>query len=110
MNFYSKVLNLPLNRHTDTFAELSCPTSGVKLTLMATESEAKLSSGYGPFIQFSVPDMDTAVSTAAQLGANLDGPVKFPAHGKTAVLRSPDNHMIGLYEPTDSFENISGSG
>ena len=23
-----------------------------------------------------------------------------PAHGKVAALRSPDGHMIGLYEPS----------
>ena len=35
------------------------------------------------------------------MGASLDGPIKYPEHGKVASLRAPDGHMIGLYEPSD---------
>ena len=56
--------------------------------------------GYSPFLSLDVDDMDTAVAICAQMGANLDGPVRYPAHGKDATLRALDGHMIGLYKPT----------
>ena len=42
--------------------------------------------------------MDSTVARLIGLGAELDGPIKYPPHGKVAALRSPDGHMIGLYE------------
>jgi hypothetical protein len=33
-----------------------------------------------------------------QTGGSMDGPMKFPAHGKIASIRSPDGQMIGLFE------------
>jgi len=71
-----------------------------KLSIKAVESEAQLSNGYTPFLSFDVDDMDSVVARCAQMGAKLDGPIQYPAHGKVAVLRTPDGHMIGLYEPS----------
>eukprot|EP01035_Chromulina_nebulosa_P017808 gene17808-23418_t len=42
--------------------------------------------------------MEKCVTNAISLGAILDGPIKYPAQGKFAALRSPDGHMIGLFE------------
>lgn len=55
--------------------------------------------GYSPFICFDVADMDSTIVRLLQLGASLDGPLKYPAYGKLGVVRSPDGHMIGLFEP-----------
>lgn len=106
-SFYSSVLSLPLLRSTASFAELRCPGSGVSLTLTASDSESTLSTGYSPFLTFTVPSLDHAVSTACQLGGELDGPVKFPAHGKVATLRTPDGHMLGLYEPVEDLGGVT---
>lgn len=38
------------------------------------------------------------------MGAHLDGPIQYPAHGKVASLRSPDGHMIGIYEPANVWK------
>jgi len=43
--------------------------------------------------------MDSVIATSVQMGGNLDGPIQYPAHGKVATMRTPDGHMIGLYEP-----------
>jgi catechol 2,3-dioxygenase-like lactoylglutathione lyase family enzyme len=99
VEFYHRALGLPVVRVTDEWAELSAgPT--VTLNLQATSTEGQLSQGYSPIISFSVEDMDTTVAACVQAGAHLDGPIQFPAHGKVAALRSPDGHMIGLYEPS----------
>lgn len=129
VNFYHHALGLHVNRVTDDWAELVAydaplrhdtnttsthtessgeeyhqslqAVSGVTLSLQAVHSnEAQLTTGYSPWLTFEVADMDQTITKAMQSGAHLDGPIQYPAHGKVAVLRSPDHHMIGLYEPT----------
>jgi len=116
VNFYQNALGMHVVRHTDDWAELSCPvatsadssssasftapvSANFRLSIKAVESEAQLSVGYSPFLSFDVDDMDGTVARCAQMGAHLDGPIQYPAHGKVATLRAPDGHMIGLYEP-----------
>lgn len=99
VDFYHKGLGLAVVRHTDDWAEL-LTANHMAVNLKAVDSEAQLSTGYSPLLSFEVSDMDTVVSTCAQLGGHLDGPIQYPAHGKVAALRSPDGHMIGLYEPS----------
>eukprot|EP00985_Skeletonema_marinoi_P019000 scaffold10755_cov126-Skeletonema_marinoi.AAC.4 len=118
VNFYQNGLGLNIVRHTDEWAELQCPVgqpssssslsdyttsaqqpptnNNFNLTIQACESEALLGVGYSPFLNFDVDDMDMTVARCVQMGAHLDGPIQYPAHGKVAALRSPDGHMIGL--------------
>ncbi len=120
VNFYQNGLGMNIVRHTDEWAELQCPVgppssssfpetstaqqpqtnNNFNLTIQACESEALLGVGYSPFLNFDVNDMDMTVARCVQMGAHLDGPIQYPAHGKVAALRSPDGHMIGLYEPS----------
>jgi hypothetical protein len=72
------------------------------LALKAVGTEAFLTTGYSPFLNFTVQDMDTTVNNMLRMGAVLDGPIKYPAQGKVAAMRVPDGHMIGLYEMSDS--------
>ena len=127
VNFYTNALSLNVIRHTDDWAELTCnvasPNSSsssssssstntiplpeqsqlqdqlFRLSIKAVENEAQLCHGYSPVLTFDVDDMDSTIAKCAQMGAHLDGPIQYPAHGKIAALRSPDGHMIGLYEP-----------
>jgi len=108
VNFYHQALGLQVHRVTDDWAELGSSSSGsdITLSLQAVHSnEAQLSTGYSPWITFEVDEMDPTVAAAVQAGAHLDGPIQYPAHGKVAMLRSPDNHMIGLYEPAVQRSN-----
>ena len=117
VNFYQNGLGMAVVRHTDNWAELTCPVgpssssnndnstttqsqTNFHLSIQSSDSEAQLSSGYSPFLNFDVDDMDMIVARCVQMGANLDGPIQYPAMGKVAALRAPDGHMIGLYEPT----------
>ena len=45
--------------------------------------------------------MDSTIVQLIQMGASLDGAIKYEVHGKVAALRAPDGHMIGLYEPNE---------
>jgi predicted enzyme related to lactoylglutathione lyase len=99
IEFYHKALGLAVLRHTEEWAELTCG-KGVCLNLQAVSNESQLSVGYSPILSFDVDNMDQTISACAQMGAHLDGPIQYPAHGKVAAMRTPDGHMIGLYEPS----------
>ena len=106
LEFYSAGLGLEIVRTTDEWADLQ--TTGISqqqslsISLRAVTSEAQVTTGYSPILQFQVSDMDAVIARCVQLGGNLDGPIQYPAHGKIAALRSPDGHMIGIYEPVTS--------
>lgn len=79
--------------------------------------EAPATSGYSPFLNFNVRELESVVAQLVQRGAVLDGPVKYPVIGKVAALRSPDGQMIGLLESDGAagesegeFGGGSGSG
>lgn len=92
VNFYQNGLGLNIVRHTDEWAELSCPVGSsatqssqpqmddaignFNLTIQACESEAQLGAGYSPFLNFDVDDMDSTVARCVQMGAHLDGPIQ----------------------------------
>ena len=44
--------------------------------------EAMLSTGYSPFINFTIEDFDNTMYRLLRLGATLDGPIRYPLHGK----------------------------
>ena len=112
LEFYSAGLGLQVVRATDEWADLRTipppPTDtnpaqqlqSLSICLRAVTSESQVTTGYSPLLQFQVENMDEVVAKCVQLGGNLDGPIQYPAHGKIAALRSPDGHMIGIYEPT----------
>jgi predicted enzyme related to lactoylglutathione lyase len=120
VNFY-QLIGLTPERVTDTWAELrpAAPPAGpssdgdphppsystttrIHLQATATGNEAAVSTGYSPLLVFEVAcdTLDATVARCLQAGAHLDGPLQYPAHGKVATMRTPDGHMIGLYEPT----------
>lgn len=99
--FYHRALGLPVQRVTEEWAELHAGADGLTLHLQAVQNnEAQLSTGYSPVLMLEVSNMDQTVANCAQAGGKLDGPIQYPAYGKVAVLRAPDGHMIGLFEPS----------
>ena len=115
--FYEQGLGLIVTQCSDSYAELGdgldeqgkpVDLTDTKarprtvLALKAVGTEAFLTTGYSPFLNFTVQDMDTTVNNMLRMGAVLDGPIKYPAQGKVAAMRVPDGHMIGLYEMSDS--------
>merc|ERR1711976_21504 len=97
--FYSEGLGMRLTVLTERWAELRGGATDTTLALKASDGEAFCTTGYSPFLQFTVQDMDSTLPRLLSMGAVLDGPVKYPVEGKTAALRAPDGHMIGLFEP-----------
>ena len=108
--FYHQGLGLAVTRATDEWTELvepvvqdnteqEVPPPRVSISLQAVSSEAQVTTGYSPLLQFETNDMDTTIARCVQMGGHLDGPIQYQAHGKVAALRAPDGQMIGLYEP-----------
>ena len=109
LEFYTAGLGLQAARVTDDWADLRCSTGNLSICLQVVTSEAQVTTGYSPLLQFQVSNMDEAIAKCVQLGGHLDGPIQYPAHGKMAALRSPDGHMIGVYEPASASEDHAGS-
>lgn len=111
--FYREGLGLAeLSRAPDgAFARLALPDGGATLDLRAASGEAQCCAGYSPLLAFGVDDMDEAVPRLLEMGATLDGSVRYEGYGKTAAVRSPDGHMVGLYEaaglPGDGDEKVA---
>ncbi|ETV79540.1 hypothetical protein H257_06807 [Aphanomyces astaci] len=95
--FYQDGLGLQLIRQSGSFSEFDMQ-AGVTLSIKQAHGEAACSAGYSPFLNFDVQDMMETIPRLISLGAAMDGPIKYPAFGKVAAVRSPDGTMIGLYE------------
>jgi catechol 2,3-dioxygenase-like lactoylglutathione lyase family enzyme len=108
LEFYTAGLGLHAARVTEEWADLQTTATNNLLQpqhsifLQVVTSESQVSTGYSPILQFHVDDMDSCIARCIQLGGHLDGPIQYPAHGKMAALRTPDGHMIGIYEPASS--------
>jgi predicted enzyme related to lactoylglutathione lyase len=98
ITFYHKAVGLNIRRQASDFCEFDAGNN-VGITLKAVSQESQLFTGYSPLITLRVDDLTEKVRECVLLGAHLDGPIQYPAHGKVAAMRTPDGHMIGLYEP-----------
>jgi hypothetical protein len=45
-----------------------------------------LSTGYSPFLNFTIGDFDNSVYRLLELGARMDGPIKYQTHGKVLAI------------------------
>jgi len=103
--FYQQGLGLTVVRATDEWTEMVDGSSQhLAISLHAASAaggESQVSTGYSPILQFQTSDMDRTIAKCVQMGGHLDGPIQYPAHGKVAALRTPEGHMIGLYEPAE---------
>ncbi|KAK6240385.1 hypothetical protein QQP08_009024 [Theobroma cacao] len=95
--FYSQGLDFSVNICTPRWAELQ--SGPLKLALMQSPSDNVKQNGYSSLLSFTVNDINSTVAKLMGLGAELDGSIKYEIHGKVAVMRCIDGHMIGLYEP-----------
>ena len=97
--FFADAIGMHVHHKGDSSIELQPNGGGPPIIVMEAQSAATLTGGYSPLLNFDIQDMDATVVNAITLGAILDGPIKYAAYGKIAALRSPDGHMIGLFEP-----------
>ncbi len=110
-------LGLEVVHENDKFAELICQRTANNLQnnnhvnipsigLQYVEREAECSTGYSPFLQFDVDNMDIVIQRLLMNHGRLDGSIKFPVEGRVASVRSPCGHMIGLFEPNPEIRDL----
>lgn len=106
VKFYHEGLGLTVTKYSPNFAEFDLG-SNTRLLVQQAVNESVVSTGYSPMLNFDVADLNTTITSLISHGAVMDGPIQYPEMGKVAAVRSPDGHMIGLFEPAE--ENIPHS-
>ena len=103
-HFFESVVGLSVRASSETMAEMETGSAtSIVVQAVAAGSEAPLTTGYSPFLNFAVSDLDKTVYKAMELGAAMDGAIQYADVGKTASIRTPDGHMLGLHEPTTTI-------
>jgi catechol 2,3-dioxygenase-like lactoylglutathione lyase family enzyme len=97
LGFWRDGLGLASVAESSAWSELALE-GGATLGLKLSEGEAVHSAGYHPQLVFEVASFDALLYRLLAAGGRLDGPVKHPATGKVASLRSVDGAMLGLVE------------
>lgn len=95
VKFYSEGLGLPVKVSSPGWAELDA--NGTTIALHAAESP--VAGGDSLILSFHVDDIQAAIATLEQLGAQLEGRVREPSFGKVAAVRTPDGHLVSLLQP-----------
>jgi catechol-2,3-dioxygenase len=96
-SFFHSALGLRVLHRSGSWLRLDVG-GGAALDLQEIESEAALSVGYSPMLEFQVKDLPELVPRLLMSGATMDGPIRFEAEATVAVVRSPTGHMISLVE------------
>ena len=98
--FYQHGLKLDPISQTEDFVMLKAPKTDIFVGLQQATQESQLSIGYSPLVHFVIKSgVDETIHQLIEMGASLDGQILYEAHGRSATLRTPDGHMIGLYQP-----------
>mmetsp|Transcript_5945 Transcript_5945/g.6826 ORF Transcript_5945/g.6826 Transcript_5945/m.6826 type:complete len:126 (+) Transcript_5945:131-508(+) len=99
IKFYGQEgIGLRVTVASDKLAEVCTGPGNAPILLKVAERESDCSTGYTPILCFDVDDVDETVKRLMEHGGVLDGPIKYPTFGKVAAVRSPDGHMISLFE------------
>ena len=101
--FYQEGLKFDSISQTEDSILLKAPKSELFMALQEATQESQLSTGYSPLINLvSSSGMDETIRRLVGMGASLDGQILYEAHGSSATLRTPDGHMIGLFQPEET--------
>ena len=104
-SWWSIALGPPVSA-SDTWAKWGGTSAGAELELLQVDNEAMLSTGYGPFLQVSVPGVADRVPQLLMAGGHLDGAIQHLPGATVATIRSPDGHTVSFVE--DAQPVLSG--
>lgn len=54
-----------------------------------------------PFSRGAPPPQDCLLA-AMQHGGEMEGPIKYPVHGKVATVKDPSGRLIGMWEKAEA--------
>ena len=108
IEFYNKILGMPIKRQRDNWVDLG--QSGALLSLHPASAEL-LTPNDMIMIGFVVGDVSSAIDELKSKNVKIHRDIQNKSSGKNAIILDPDNYMISLFEPDFSAEkNIQSGG
>jgi len=108
VEFYNKILGMPIKRQRDNWVDLG--QSGALLSLRPASTEL-LTPNDMIMIGFVVGDVSSAIDELKSKNVKIHRDIQNKSSGKNAIILDPDDYMISLFEPDFSAEkNIQSGG
>ena len=111
VEFYNKILGIPIKRERDNWIDLG--QTGALLSLRpisASESNVNSSTDNGILIGFVVGDVSSVIDELKLKNVKIHRDIQDKSSGKNAIILDPDGYMISLFEPNFSAEKTIQSG
>ena len=109
VEFYNKILGMPIKRERDNWIDLG--QTGALLSLHPTsETDGDSSIDNRILIGFVVGDVSSAIDELKLKNVKIHRDIQDKSSGKNAIILDPDGYMISLFEPKFSAEKTIQSG
>ena len=109
VEFYNKILGMPIKRERDNWIDLG--QTGALLSLHPTsETDRDSSIDNRILIGFVVGDVSSAIDELKLKNIKIHRDIQDKSSGKNAIILDPDGYMISLFEPNFSAEKTIQSG
>jgi lactoylglutathione lyase len=108
IEFYNKILGLPIKRGRDNWVDLG--QTGALLSLHPASAELVTPNDM-IMIGFVVGDVSSVIDELKSKNVKIHRDMQDKSSGKNAIILDPDGYMISLFEPNFSAEkNIQSGG
>ena len=109
VEFYNKILGMPIKRERDNWIDLG--QTGALLSLHPTsDTDEDSSINNRILIGFVVGDVSSAIDELKLKNIKIHRDIQDKSSGKNAIILDPDGYMISLFEPNFSAEKTIQSG
>ena len=109
VEFYNKILGMPIKRERDNWIDLG--QTGALLSLHPTsDTDGDSSIDNRLLIGFVVGDVSSAIDELKLKNIKIHRDIQDKSSGKNAIILDPDGYMISLFEPNFSAEKTIQSG
>ena len=109
VEFYNKILGMPIKRERDNWIDLG--QTGALLSLHPTsDTDGDSSIDNRILIGFVVGDVSSAIDELKLKNVKIHRDIQDKSSGKNAIILDPDGYMISLFEPNFSAEKTIQSG
>jgi len=111
VEFYNKILGMPIKRERDNWIDLGQTGALLSLRPVTTsESNVNSSTDNGILIGFVVGDVSSVIDELKLKNVKIHRDIQDKSSGKNAIILDPDGYMISLFEPDFSAEKTIQSG
>jgi len=111
VEFYNKILGMPIKRERDNWIDLGQTGALLSLRSVSTsESNVNSLTDNGILIGFVVGDVSSVIDELKLKNVKIHRDIQDKSSGKNAIILDPDGYMISLFEPNFSAEKTIQSG